>query len=664
VRLGECLTAVKAHLQKGHVIIENVDPRVDCGRYRAKSIVSEPVEVVADIYRDGPDLLSAILRYRGSKDKKWREAPMRLADNDRYVGSFVPDAIGYWRFTVEAWTDRFGTWRRYLVKRVEANQDIDLELEEGARLIDAHLKTVPLTDRSALSRAASAMREPAPVPGSSDFDDIRVRAALDERVRTLMARYHSRKGSTTYKPNAELEVDRKRARFGSWYEFFPRSTGDAGEHGSLRTAAKRLPEIAEMGFDVVYLPPIHPIGDTHRKGKNNTLSSGADDVGVPWAIGNTTGGHKAIHPELGTIEDFDDFVEEAQRHELEVCLDFAIQCSPDHPWVEKHPEWFHHRPDGSIKYAENPPKKYQDIYPINFDTEDREGLWLELKSVLDFWIEHGVKIFRVDNPHTKALPFWEWVIEDLYSRNPDLILLAEAFTRPAVMKGLAKLGFQQSYTYFTWRNDKHDLTEYMRDLTRTDMAKYFRPNFFANTPDILHEYLQTGGRPSFKVRLVLAALLSPSFGIYSGYELFENTPVHPGSEEYLHSEKYELRPRDFRQPDSLVPYLTKINQIRRAYPVLHHLTNLEFHYIDKDSLIAFSKSLPGETPILAVVNLNPFHWEEGTLHIELDSLGIEPWAPFKVHDLITNETYEWQGSHQYIRLDPFHEPAHIFQVTR
>ena len=655
---------MKSYLRQGHVIIESIEPQVDCGRYRAKFVAGEPIGVSADILRDGPALLAAVVRYRGPGASKWAESPMEFVDNDRWAGSFTPNSIGNWQFAIEAWTDHFGSWRRAMVKRVEAQQEIDLELEEGALMLEAHVRAVPAAEREALKRAAEAMRAPAPVPGSSDFDDPRVVAALDEHIHTLMARHHTRKGSTISKPAIEIKVDRERARFGAWYEFFPRSSGEAGMHGTFKTAMERLPEIAGMGFDVIYLPPIHPIGTTNRKGKNNSLEAGPDDVGVPWAIGSAEGGHKDVHPDLGTIEDFDAFVDEARRNDLEVCLDFAIQCSPDHPWVESHPEWFNHRPDGSIKYAENPPKRYQDIYPINFDSEDRAGLWTELRSVLQHWIDHGVKIFRVDNPHTKAIPFWEWVINDIHADHPDVIFLAEAFTKPKVMKTLAKVGFTQSYTYFTWRNEKQELTEYIMELTRTDMRKYFRPNFFTNTPDILHEYLQTGGVPAFKVRLVLAALLSPTYGIYSGYELFENTPLKPGSEEYLHSEKYELRHRDFSGPDTLVDYIRRMNGVRRAFPALHHLINIDFHHVDKISMLAFSKRLPGETPILAVVNLNPFHWEEATLHLDLAALGIEPWEAFKVHDLITNEAFEWHGPLNYVRLDPFHEPAHVFQVVK
>jgi starch synthase (maltosyl-transferring) len=651
---------LKQDLQRGHVIIENVAPQIDCGEARAKAVVGDLFEVTADIFRDGPALLKAVIRYRGPGDTKWLEAPMAHDVNDAWTGAFRPDRIGRWRYAIEAWTDHFGTWRRDFIKRIEANQDVDVEIEEGVRLILERVKAAGAKDGKILKAAVDAVHS-AP-KGVTGPDDPRAVAILDERVDVIMARVAGRTGSTTSKPALELTVDRERARFGAWYELFPRSTGTKTKHGTFKTAQTELARIADMGFDVVYLPPIHPIGKKFRKGRNNTLEATDKDVGSPWAIGSAEGGHKDVNPALGTIADFDRFVAEADRLGLEIALDFAIQCSPDHPWVKEHPEWFNHRPDGSIRYAENPPKKYQDIYPINFDTTDKEGLWNELRAILDHWIDHGVKIFRVDNPHTKAFTFWEWVIDDIQTRHPDTIFLAEAFTRPKVMKKLAKIGFTQSYTYFTWRNTKEELTEYMLELTQTEMAHYFRPNFFANTPDILHEYLQTGGPPSFKVRLILAALLSPSYGIYSGYELFENVPVKWGSEEYLSSEKYELRPRDWDRPDSLVGFMTKLNDIRRKHPVLHELANIAFHHVDKENLIAFSKTSPGEDPILAIVNLNPFNWEEGTVYLDAAALGIDPWQAFEVHDLVTDTTYVWNGPENYIRLDPYDEPAHIFRV--
>jgi starch synthase (maltosyl-transferring) len=653
---------MRMDLKQGHVIIERMEPQINGGRYRAKAVVGDEVEVSADIYRDGPAVLRAVIRYRGPSSRRWQEAPMRQADNDRWVGTFPPDKIGVWRYTVEGWTDRFATWRRDLIKRLDAGQDVDVELEEGALMMEARLGAVPASRRKKLQAAIDAVRAERPSRKRDGAGAPPAAAVVDPQIESIMTAYGDRSGSTVASPALELFVDRERARFGAWYEFFPRSTGTKTKHGTFETAKKELPRIAAMGFDVVYLPPIHPIGKSYRKGKNNKLEARPTDVGSPWAIGGDAGGHRDVHPDLGTIEDFDGFVAEAQRQGLEVALDFAIQCSPDHPWVTEHPEWFVHRPDGTIRYAENPPKKYQDIYPINFDTEDKEGLWLELKGILEHWISHGVKIFRVDNPHTKTFPFWEWVIEELKSEHPDLILLAEAFTRPKVMRHLAKIGFTQSYTYFTWRNEKWEIIEYLNELTRSEMRHYFRPNFFVNTPDILHEYLQMGGPPAFKVRLVLAAFLSPSYGVYSGYELYENVPAETGSEEYLNSEKFELRPRDYSRSDSLIPYITRINEIRHKHPALSELTNLSFHHIDKDHMLAFSKRSPGQDAILVIVNLNPFHWGEATVNLDLDALGVEEGREFEVHDLITETTYVWRGSSSYVRLDPFEEPAHVFRI--
>jgi starch synthase (maltosyl-transferring) len=648
---------VKEHLGRGRVLIENVRPQVDCGRYRAKAVTGDEVRISADIFREGPEVIRAVVRHKGPSGARWSETRMTHEVNDLWIADITVTGVGVCRYTIEAWPDPFATWRRDFVKRVEAGQeDIDVELLEGAGLVEVSVAKVPAAKRKTLPAAIDAMRA---------GGEAGIAAALDETLFELIDRYQPRKDSTTLKPSLELFVDRPAARFSAWYEFFPRSTGIKAKHGTFETAGKALHRIADLGFDVVYLPPIHPIGRTHRKGLNNTLVANSGDVGVPWAIGGPEGGHTAVHPDLGTIDDFDAFMKEAEAVGVEVALDFAIQASPDHPWVKEHPEWFKHRADGSIRYAENPPKKYQDIYPINFDTEDKDGLWRALKDVVDFWISHGVKIFRVDNPHTKPFAFWEWLIAEVKNDHPEVIFLAEAFTRPKVMKALAKLGFTQSYTYFTWRNSKDELTEYMTELAHTDTADYFRPNFFVNTPDILHEYLQMGGPPAFKIRLALAALLSPAYGVYSGYELFENEPIAKGSEEYLDSEKYQVRPRDFDREPNLNGYIKRINQIRRKFSSLSHLTNLRFHDADKDRILAFSKVAPGEDAILAVVNLNPFHWEEATLSLDLDSLGIlDHTQPFEVQDLITGETYVWHGPSNYVRLDPSEEPAHIFRVKR
>ena len=694
-----CFPNVKLDTGVGHVVIENVEPSVDCGRFRVKSVVGDQVEVAADIFRDGPDLLQAVIRYRGPQHSKWQETPMTPLENDRWTGSFSTDHTGRWRFTIEAWTDEFGTWRRKLLKKLEVGENVDLELEEGARFIEARVSAIPAKERKDVEAAVKAIRgdsnDPAPKGKSksktkkkatpdagaetpalggqlesgattsdgapSGFTDPRVVAALSDVVASAMAKYPDRSRSTKLRPEAEITVDRERARFGAWYEFFPRSTGTKTKHGTFKTATKHLQYVADMGFDVVYLPPIHPIGTAFRKGKNNSLEAGPKDVGSPWAIGGPEGGHDAIHPDLGTIDDFDAFVAEAERLGMEVALDFAIQCSPDHPWVKEHPEWFHHRPDGTIQYAENPPKKYQDVYHVNFDTDNADELWIELKKIVNYWIDHGVKIFRVDNPHTKPFPFWEWLISNVQLEHPDVVFLAEAFTRPKVMNRLAKLGFTQSYTYFTWRNHKAEIQEYLTEITQTEMRHFFRPNFFANTPDILHEYLQVGGPPAFKIRLILASFLSPTYGIYSGFELFEGTPVKPGSEEYLDSEKYELRPRDFKNQPNIVPYITRVNDIRRKHPALTELTNIHFHTVDKENIMAFSKSSPDGEKILVVININPFHWEEGTVSLDLDALGVDAAQSFEVHDLISDSKFVWHGPHNYVRLEP-HEPAHVFRI--
>ena len=653
------MSPTKTELNRGRAVIEHVDPGVECGRFRAKAVAGDEVEVTADIFRDSTDELRASIRFRGPSDTKWLEVPLRHVENDSWSGTFRPTEVGVYRYYVEAWTDHFATWARGLRKKVEAGQDVEVELEEGALLMEERLKSIKGPDRSVIQDAIASARDRSASPSGVNP---RVSAVLGAEVEKVMRTYPDKSDVTKSQPVYELTVDRERARFGAWYELFPRSTGRPGEHGTFKTAAKALTRVADMGFDVVYLPPIHPIGTQFRKGKNNTLDPAPDDVGVPWAIGNKEGGHKSVHPDLGTIGDFDEFVAEAKRLGMEIALDFAIQCSPDHPWVTEHPEWFKQRPDGTIQYAENPPKKYQDIYPIDFDTTDREGLWTELKSVLDHWISHGVKIFRVDNPHTKAFAFWEWCINELKAEHPDLIFLAEAFTRPKVMQHLAKLGFTQSYTYFTWRNTKWELEEYMTELTQTEMRHYFRPNFFANTPDILHEYLQTGGRPAFKIRFLLAALLSPTYGIYSGYELYENTPREEGSEEYLDSEKYEIKVREWDRPESLQPFIKRINQIRSKHPALAQLTNLTFHQSDKDNVIVFSKTLRGHDPLVVVVNLNPHHWEEATITLDLEALGISYERAFEVHDLIADTTYVWHGPHNYVRLDPFDEPGHVFRI--
>ena len=641
---------------KGRVQVQAVSPCIDCGRYAAKAVVGEEVTVGADIFRDGHDTLAACVRYRGPSDAAWREVPMVLDVNDRWYATITPDEVGPWRFHVIGWTDHWASWVDGLAKKHAAGQtDLDVELEDGARLLER--RKVAKAARLVLDETLAVLR--------SDADlATKVAAATEPDLQAVLARHPERLDATTSKPDYPLWVDRERALFSAWYEMFPRSEGaTTTSSGTFADASKRLAAIAEMGFDVVYLPPIHPIGRSFRKGPNNTLTPGPDDPGVPWAIGSEEGGHDAVHPDLGTISDFDEFVAEARRHDLEVALDFAIQASPDHPWVREHPEWFRQRSDGTIAYAENPPKKYQDIYPIDFDTPDIEGLKAELKRVVDHWIAHGVRIFRVDNPHTKAFPFWEWLIAATRLENPDVLFLAEAFTRPRVMQTLAKLGFTQSYTYFAWRNTKAELTEYLTELTRSPMADYFRPNFWPNTPDILTDYLQHGGPPAFKVRLVLAALMSPSYGIYSGYELYENVAVREGSEEYLDSEKYQYRPRDWNRPDSLAPFVTRINRIRAEHVAFRRLRNLWFHHVGNDALLAFSKVGPGRTDaILVVANLDPTSPQEGLTWLDMWQLGLEAAGRYEAHDLITDTRYVWQGPQNYVRLDPAVEPAHVLRL--
>ncbi|WP_192341687.1 alpha-1,4-glucan--maltose-1-phosphate maltosyltransferase [Streptomyces sp. VITNK9] len=645
----------------GRIPVRDVHPVVDHGRRPAKAVAGETFEVTASVFREGHDAVAANVVLKDPEGRPGPWTPMRelAPGSDRWGAEVTPDAPGEWTYRVEAWSDPVTTWQRHARIKVPAGIDTGLVLEEGAELYRRAAAGVPKDAGRAVVLAAAETLLDDTLPVAT-----RLAGALTPEVDAVLARHPLRELVTTSDP-LPLLVERERALYGAWYEFFPRSEGTHDRpHGTFRTAARRLPAIAAMGFDVVYLPPIHPIGTTHRKGRNNTLSAGPDDVGVPWAIGSPEGGHDAVHPALGTLEDFDHFVAEAARLGLEVALDFALQCSPDHPWVHKHPEWFHHRPDGSIAYAENPPKKYQDIYPIAFDA-DLDGLVTETVRVLRHWMDHGVRIFRVDNPHTKPVVFWERVIGEINRADPDVVFLAEAFTRPAMMHTLAQIGFQQSYTYFTWRNTKQELTEYLTELTG-DAASYMRPNFFANTPDILHAYLQHGGRPAFEVRAVLAATLSPAWGIYSGYELCENTPLREGSEEYLDSEKYQLKPRDWataaREGTTIAPLITRLNTIRRAHPALHRLRNLRFHHTDNDAVIAYSKR-EGSDVVLVVANLDPHHTQEATISLDMPQLGLDWHASVPVHDELTDETYHW-GRTNYVRLEPGRAPAHVLHIRR
>jgi len=643
------------------VIVEGVHPEVDGGRFPIKRTVGEEVIVGADIFADGHDALGAVLLYRKRGESEWLEVPMQPLGNDRWQARFRIDELTPYEYTIEGWVDRFGSWRHEVSKKFGAGQDLKSELLEGAALVRDALLRAPEAaddDHRVLSETAASLGDEA--LGQPE----RVAAALAVAVESAMARFVDRSLATRYARELQVTVERERARFGAWYEMFPRSSGSNPDRsGTFKDAEERLPYIASMGFEVLYLPPIHPIGRAFRKGRNNTLDPGPDDVGSPWAIGSDAGGHDAVEPGLGTIEDFDRFVKAAQRWRLEIALDLAYQASPDHPYVNEHPAWFRQRPDGTIKYAENPPKKYQDIYPINFESAEWQSLWTELKRVIEFWIGHGVKIFRVDNPHTKSFRFWEWALADIKRQHPDTIFLSEAFTRPKVMRYLAKSGFSQSYTYFTWRNAKDELMEYFTELARTDVREYMRPNLFANTPDILHEYLQHGGRPAFQVRLILAATLGASYGIYSGYELCENVPVKPGSEEYLDSEKYQIRLRDYDTPASLSELIGRINAIRREHPALQRDRGLRFHQTDNPHIICYSKrSEDGSDLILVIVNLDAHHMQHGFIQLPLGDWGLSAAASIEVLDLISTERYYWRGEWNYVRLDPQARVGHILHV--
>ena len=648
----------------GRIPVLDVRPLVDCGRRPAKAVVGETLTVTATVFREGHDAVAAnvVLKDPSGRPGPW--TPMRelAPGTDRWGAEITPEAEGRWTYTVEAWSDPVATWRHTARIKIPAGLDTELVLAEGAELHERAAKGVPKKGggREAVLAAADALRD------ENRPAAARLAAALAPQVTEALNRFPLRELVSSARP-LPLLVERERALYGSWYEFFPRSEGARRVRGKLvsgtfRTAAERLPAVAAMGFDVVYLPPIHPIGVTHRKGANNTLSAGLRDVGVPWAIGSHEGGHDAVHPDLGTLEDFDAFVARARELRLEIALDFALQCSPDHPWVDKHPEWFHRRADGSIAYAENPPKKYQDIYPIAFD-RDMDGIVEETVRVLRHWMDHGVRIFRVDNPHTKPVVFWERVIAEINGADPDVIFLAEAFTRPAMMKTLGAVGFQQSYTYFTWRNTKQELTEYLTELSG-ESADLMRPNLFVNTPDILHAYLQKGGRPAFEVRAVLAATLSPTWGVYAGYELCENTPLRDGSEEYLDSEKYELRPRDWESAErsgaSIAPLITALNRIRRRQPALRRLRGLRFHDTDNDAVIAYSRRA-GSNTVLVVANLDPHHTQEATVSLNMPELGLNWHETVPVRDELTGETYHW-GRANYVRLEPGITPAHVLTL--
>jgi starch synthase (maltosyl-transferring) len=624
--------------------INHPAPTVDGGRYPAKRCVGDTVAVAADVFRDGHEILRAVVRYR-APEAGWVEAPMQPVDAHlngvRWAGAFAVETPGRWEWTIEAWSDRFATWRDELRRKLEAGQaDLAGEVSEGIVLLRAAAaRATDGEDRAVIERAIEALGAGGPPE-----------AALAPDLLAAVERHAERHGAARLPAPLSLEVDRVRARFSAWYELFPRSWG------GLQGVRAQVPALAELGFDVLYLPPIHPIGRTNRKGRNDALVAGPDDPGSPYAIGAPEGGHDAVHPELGTVDDVRALCATAREHGMDVCLDLALNASADHPWLTKHPEFFQQRPDGTLKYAENPPKRYQDVYNFDWDTAAWRELWSEWRRIVLLWVERGVKLFRVDNPHTKPFAFWEWLIAEVHAVDRDVIFLAEAFTRRAVMRELAKLGFTQSYTYFTWKNSRWELTEYVGELALTEEAEYFRPNFFVNTPDILHAYLQHGGPPAFVARLVLAATLSPSYGIYSGFESFENVPVREGSEEYLDSEKYELRARRLDGP--LLPLVRRLNEIRRESPALQVLSNVRFLETHNEALIAYAKQVPGNT-LVTVVNLDPHHAQEGAALIPA-SLGLPP--VFAVQDLLTGEHYDWRIGTNYVRLDPAGSQAHVLRV--
>ncbi len=640
------------------VTIENVQPLIDCGRYPIKRIVGEDLVVEADIFKDGHDVVAAILKWRVGK-RGWRQTPMVFVDNDRWRGvcTLYDEAIH--EYTVEAWTDTFRSWQQEFAKKFEAGiSDLQSEALAGAAIVEA------AAGRARDRADAARLREFAEQIGRGANSAIYSTARSGE-LEVLMATYPDRADAAQYEPAPRVVVDRTAALFGAWYEFFPRSAEGRGDRGStFRDCLPRVDDARGMGFDVIYFPPIHPIGHTKRKGRNNAITSEPGDPGVPWAIGSETGGHKAIEPALGTLQDFDWLQKEVRKRGMEIALDFAINCSPDHPYVKEHPDWFYKRPDGTIKYAENPPKKYEDIYPLNFRCENWRELWAEMMSVVLFWAEHGVRIFRVDNPHTKPVAFWEYLIGGVREKYPDAIFLSEAFTRPKMMKALARAGFNQSYTYFTWRNSKQELMEYFTELTQTEMSEYFRPNLWPNTPDILPFLLQEGGRPAFMIRVLMAATLSPLYGIYSGYELCESKAL-PGREEYLDSEKYQFKERDWNAPGNIKHWITRINKIRRENRALQMYTNLRFYRADNDAILCYGKMTPArDNIILVVVNLDPFRKQNSFVHVPIEEFGQMESNEYQVHDLLSDARYIWRGGQNYVELDPEIQPAHVFLVRR
>jgi starch synthase (maltosyl-transferring) len=641
------------------VVIENIEPCIDGGRYPIKRVVGQELKVSADVFKDGHDQIVVSLKWRKAGETDWQKTPMNPTENDRWEATchFIENALH--EYTIEAWEDAFKSWQvEYSKKYTAGNLDLRTELDEASILAEkAAGRATFKQDKERLLAFSRQLKN-----ADAHFG---AQLAKNPELSGLMASWPDLSLSTEYQPYLRAIVDRSQALFAAWYEFFPRSAeGKANSGSKFRDCLPRIDDAKAMGFDVIYFPPIHPIGFTKRKGKNNSVTSEPGDPGVPYAIGSKFGGHKAVEPELGTLDDFDWLVGEVKARGMEIALDFAINSSPDHPYVKEHPEWFYHRPDGTIKYAENPPKKYEDVYPLNFHNPDWRNLWEEMKDVILFWVRHGVRIFRVDNPHTKPNAFWEWTISDIQKEYPDVIFLAEAFTRPKMMKSLAKMGYTQSYTYFTWRNTKWELTEYLTELTQTEMKYYFRANFFPNTPDILPTFLQTGGRPAFLIRAALATTLTTVYGIYSGFELCENVPV-PGKEEYLNSEKYQFKERDWNAPGNIKDYVTKLNRIRRNNRALREYENLRFHTVENEQIIFYSKATEAlDNIILVLVNLDPYNSQSGFAYVPLESFGINVGDPYQVEDLLTGEKFVWNGRRNFVMLDPHSRPAHIFKVRR
>ena len=642
------------------VVISGVSPEVLSGRFAVKRVVGEKVQVQADIFIDSHDEIAAFLFYRKKTDSRWSAVPMRLMANDRWTGAFTVEELGIYYYMIQAWADRFKTWQRDIGKKLAAGQDVAIDFLIGAELIEEAGSRAGGMEAEQLSRWAEKLK-------SSADADAKALLAKSRKLAHMVARFPDRRFAEISGKKLEVIVEPECARFSTWYEMFPRSCGGLqGGHGTFNDCIDRLPYIAEMGFDVLYFPPIHPIGRTQRKGQNNTPVAGPGDPGSPWAIGAAEGGHTDIHPQLGTLDDFRRLIASARELQIDIAIDIAFQCSPDHPYVSAHPEWFRLRPDGAIQYAENPPKKYEDIYPFDFETEKWPALFQELIGVVRFWADQGIRIFRVDNPHTKPFALWEALIGEIKHDYPEVVFLAEAFTRPKIMYRLAGVGFTQSYTYFAWRNTKSEITQYFTELTQTGIKEFFWPNLWPNTPDILTEYLQIGGRPAFVIRLILAATLGASYGIYGpAFELCENRPKEPGSEEYLDSEKYQLQQWDIHSPDSLRDVIARVNRIRRENPALQHDWRLHFHAIDNEQLICYSKhTQDGSNIVLTVVNLDPHHTHSGWLDLSLEKMGLDPGQPFQVHDLLSDARYLWQGSRNFVELDPQAVPAHIFRIRR